>query len=191
VTFATDPATFQPYARDEQTLARPWAIPGTPDLEHRIGGLEKADITGNVSYDSTNHDKMVRFRAEKVERIAKDIPHLEVIGDPSGELLVLGWGSTYGAVMTAVQRARAKGASVSLAHLRYLSPFPENLGDVLSNFEKVLIPELNLGQLRMLVRSRYLVDAEGFNQVTGKPFHVADLEEKILSMVRVKVRVAG
>ena len=191
VTFATDPTTFQPYARDEETLARPWAVPGTPDLEHRIGGLEKSDITGEVSYDATNHDRMVRFRAEKVARIANDIPHLEVIGDKSGELLVLSWGSTYGAVMTAVQRARANGASVSMAHLRYLNPFPENLQEVLSKFEKVLIPELNLGQLRMLIRARFLVDAEGLNQVSGRPFHVADVEEKILSMVRQKVSVAG
>jgi 2-oxoglutarate ferredoxin oxidoreductase subunit alpha len=189
VHFATDAKTFQPYARDEQTLSRPWAVPGTPDLEHRIGGLEKADITGNVNYDALNHEKMVHYRAEKVARIARDIPHLEVIGDEEGELLVLSWGSTYGAVITAVQRARAAGKSVSMAHLRYLNPFPENLGDVLSRYGKVLIPELNLGQLAMLVRARYLVDAVGFNRITGRPFHVAEIEEKINELVRQKVSV--
>ncbi|MEX2159880.1 MAG: 2-oxoacid:acceptor oxidoreductase subunit alpha [Dehalococcoidia bacterium] len=189
VQFATDPKTFQPYARDEQTLARPWAVPGTPDLEHRIGGLEKSDITGNVSYDAANHEKMVHYRAEKVARIARDIPHLEVIGDDEGELLVLSWGSTYGAVITAVQRARAAGKSVSMAHLRYLNPFPENLGDVLSRYKKVLIPELNLGQLAMLIRARYLVDAISYNRITGRPFHVAEIEEKINELVRQKVGV--
>ena len=189
VHFATDPKTFQPYRRDEQTLARPWAVPGTPDLEHRIGGLEKSDITGNVSYDAANHEKMVHYRAEKVARIARDIPHLEVIGDDEGELLVLSWGSTYGAVITAVQRARAGGKSVSMAHLRYLNPFPENLGDVLSRYKQVLIPELNLGQLAMLIRARYLVDAVSYNRITGRPFHVAEIEDKINELVRQKVSV--
>ena len=189
VNFATDPETFKPYDRDEETLARPWAIPGTPGLEHRIGGLEKADVTGNVNYDAENHERMVRFRAQKVAGIAKDIPHLEVIGDQAGELLVLSWGSTFGAVITAVQRARAAGIPVSMAHLRYLNPFPENLGDVLSRFDKVLIPELNLGQLRMLIRARYLVDAVGLNRVTGRPFHVVEIEEKIAELVRQKVSV--
>jgi 2-oxoglutarate ferredoxin oxidoreductase subunit alpha len=189
VHFASDPKTFQPYARDEETLSRPWAVPGTPDLEHRIGGLEKSDITGNVDYDALNHEKMVHYRAEKVARIARDIPHLEVIGDEEGELLVLSWGSTYGAVITAVQRARAAGHSVSMAHLRYLNPFPENLGDVLSRYKKVLIPELNLGQLAMLIRARYLVDAVSYNRITGRPFHVAEIEEKINELVRQKVSV--
>ncbi len=189
VTFATDPDTFRPYLRDPETLARPWAVPGTPGLEHRIGGLEKADITGNVSYDAENHDRMVRYRAEKVARIADDIPDLEVIGEPDGELLVLGWGSTYGAILTAVQRAQAKGLSVSCAHLRYLNPFPSNLGDVLSRFEKVLVPELNLGQLLMLVRARYLVDAVGLNKVTGRPFLIREIEQKVMEMVTNKVRV--
>ncbi len=189
VTFATDPDTFRPYLRDPETLARPWAVPGTPGLEHRIGGLEKADITGNVSYDAENHDRMVRYRAEKVARIADDIPDLEVIGEPDGELLVLGWGSTYGAILTAVQRAQAKGLSVSCAHLRYLNPFPSNLRDVLSRFEKVLVPELNLGQLLMLVRARYLVDAVGLNKVTGRPFLIREIEQKVMEMVTNKVRV--
>jgi 2-oxoglutarate ferredoxin oxidoreductase subunit alpha len=186
ISFATDPETFHPYARDPETLARPWAVPGTPGLEHRIGGLEKSDITGNVSYDAANHEKMVRFRAEKIARIANDIPDVEVIGDASGELLVLGWGSTYGAILSAVQRARADGLSVSCAHLRHLNPFPPNLGDVLSRFERVLVPELNLGQLRMLVRGRYLVDAEGLNRVTGRPFKIAEIEDRIRELVRAR-----
>jgi 2-oxoglutarate ferredoxin oxidoreductase subunit alpha len=190
VNFATDPDTFQPYARDEGTLARPWAIPGTPELEHRIGGLEKTDVTGDVSYDSENHTRMVDYRARKVEGIARDIPEMTVMGEPEGELLVLGWGSTYGAIVSAVQRARSGGLQVSCAHLRYLNPFPENLGDVLSRFKRVLIPELNLGQLRMLVRARYLVDAVGLNEVTGRPLPVAHIEEKIKELVRHEVSVA-
>ncbi len=190
VNFATDPETFQPYARDEETMARPWAIPGTPDLEHRIGGLEKTDVTGEVSYDPENHMRMVAYRAQKVERIAKNIPDLQVIGEPEGELLVLGWGSTYGAIVSAVQRARSSGLQVSCAHLRYLNPFPQNLGTVLSRFKRVLVPELNLGQLRMLVRARYLVDAVGLNEVTGRPFQVARIEEKIRELVRREVSVA-
>ena len=189
VKFATDPATFRPYERDPATLARPWAVPGTPGLEHRIGGLEKSDVTGNVSYDAENHDRMVRYRAEKVARIADDIPELEVIGEPDGELLVLGWGSTYGAILTAVQRAQARGLSVSCAHLRYMNPFPSNLGDVLSRFDKVLVPELNLGQLLMLVRARYLVDAVGLNKVTGRPLLIREVEEKVMEMVKSKVSV--
>jgi 2-oxoglutarate ferredoxin oxidoreductase subunit alpha len=189
VKFATDPETFHPYERDPDTLARPWAIPGTPGLEHRIGGLEKSDGTGNVSYDAENHWRMVRYRAEKVERIAEDIPELQVRGDEEGELLVLGWGSTYGAIITAVERARADGASVSCAHLRHLNPFPHNLGEVLSRFEKVLIPELNTGQLRMLIRSRYLVDARGLNKVTGRPFLTREIEEEIGVMLTTKVTV--
>ena len=177
--FASDPATFQPYARDPQTLARPWAIPGTPDLEHRIGGLEKADITGNVSYDPGNHDKMVHLRAEKIARIVQDVPDIEVNGDDSGGLLVLGWGSTYGVITTAVQRARAQGKRVSAAHLRYLNPLPANLGDVLGRYDQVLMPEINLGQMRMLIRSRYLVDVIGLNKVSGRPFTIGEIEAKI------------
>ena len=183
VAFAHDSESFKPYARDPKTLARPWAIPGTPDLEHRIGGLEKADITGNVSYDPDNHDRMVHLRAEKIARIAQDIREIEVSGDAEGGLLVLGWGSTFGVITTAVQRARVKGQKVSAAHLRYLNPFPRNLGDVLSRFDQVLIPEVNLGQLRLLVRGRYLVDAAGLNKVSGRPFTIREVEEKIAQMV--------
>jgi 2-oxoglutarate ferredoxin oxidoreductase subunit alpha len=177
--FASDPETFKPYARNPETLARPWAVPGTPDLEHRIGGLEKSDITGNVSYDPGNHDKMVRLRAEKIERIANDVPDVEVTGEESGGLLVLGWGSTYGAITTAVQRARSKGLKVSAAHLHHLNPLPKNLGDVLKRYDRVLMPEINLGQMRMLLRARYLVDIIGLNKVSGRPFTISEVEEKI------------
>ena len=181
--FAHDKATFQPYARDPETLARPWAIPGTPELEHRIGGLEKADVTGNVSYDPINHDKMVHLRAEKIARIVQDVPDIEVMGDESGDLLVLGWGSTYGVITTAVQRARARGKKVSAAHVRYMNPMPKNLGDILSRFDQVLMPEINLGQFRMLVRSKFLVDAVGLNKVSGRPFTIAEVEQQITEMV--------
>jgi len=179
VRFRTEAEGFFPYQRDERTLSRPWAIPGTPGLEHRIGGLEKEHITGNVSYDPENHDFMVRLRAEKVARMAQDIPPLEVFGEPEGRVLVLGWGSTYGSIVTAVEQLQAKGASVSSAHLRYLNPFPRNLGEVLGRFETVIIPELNLGQLALLVRARYLIDAVSFSKVKGKPFKVAEIVNKV------------
>jgi 2-oxoglutarate ferredoxin oxidoreductase subunit alpha len=165
---------FLPYLRDPETLARPWAVPGTPGLEHRIGGLEKADGTGNISYDPTNHDKMVRLRAAKVAGI--DVPDVEV-EDPSGEAktLVIGWGSTYGPISAACRRVRAKGLHVAQAHLRHLNPFPENLGKVLASYDNVVVPEMNLGQLSLLLRARYLVDATGYNQVRGLPFKAAEL----------------
>ncbi len=183
VTFATDPAAFMPYLRDPQTLARPWAIPGTPGLEHRIGGLEKADGSGTVSYDPINHENMVRLRAEKIERIADDIPELEVLGPQSGELLVLGWGSTYGAIRTAVEDAQAEGASVASAHLRYLNPLPRNLGTVLNGFDKILLPEMNSGQLRLLLRARFLKDIVGHNKIQGQPFKTSEISERIRSML--------
>jgi 2-oxoglutarate/2-oxoacid ferredoxin oxidoreductase subunit alpha len=173
----TDRGTFQPYARDEATLARPWAVPGTPGLEHRIGGLEKADITGNVSYDPDNHHRMQSLRAEKVARIADDIPELAVYGPPEGELLVLGWGSTYGAIRSAVERLQAEGRSVAHAHLRHLNPFPRNTETVLRSYRRVLVPEINLGQLSMLLRARYLVDVAGFNRVRGKPFRISEIQQ--------------
>jgi len=178
ITHPTDPSAFAPYRRDPDTLARPWAIPGTPGLEHRIGGLEKADITGNVNYDPLNHEKMTRLRNEKIERIANFIPEQEVYGDAEGELLVLSWGSTYGAAITAVDKLREEGASVSHAHLRYLNPFPKNLGDIISRFNQVLIPELNLGQLRLLIRAKFLVDAQGLSKVQGTPFRVSEIIAK-------------
>ena len=179
VEFRTETEGFFPYLRDEKTLSRPWAIPGTPGLEHRIGGIEKQHITGNVSYDPDNHDFMVRLRAEKIERMQQDIPDLEVFGAPQGKVLVLGWGSTYGSIMTAVDQLQEQGLAVSSAHLRYLNPFPKNLGEVLRSFDKVIIPELNLGQLSMLIRARFLVDAVSFSKVKGKPFKVSELIKKV------------
>ncbi len=177
--FHTQKEGFAPYRRDPETLARPWAVPGTPGLEHRIGGLEKEDVTGNVSYDPDNHEKMTRLRAEKVERIARTIPELEVDGEPEGELLVLGWGSTLGAITGAVGMARQDGLKVGRAHLRHLNPFPRNLGEVLSRFDKVLIPEMNCGQLALLVRARYLVDAISLSKVRGRPFFRVEIYRKI------------
>jgi len=174
---------FRPYVRDDETLARPWAIPGTPGLEHRIGGLEKQDLTGNVSYDAENHDLMTRLRAQKVAGIANDIPELEV-DDPDGaDLLVLSWGGTYGPVAAGVRRARGDGGNVAHAHLHYLNPFPRNTGDVVGAYEKVLIPEINLGQLRKLIRAEFLVDAAGFNLVRGLPFRASEVQEAIEAML--------
>jgi 2-oxoglutarate ferredoxin oxidoreductase subunit alpha len=176
--FHTKAEGFEPYARDPETLARPWAVPGTPGLEHRLGGLEKQDVTGNVSYDPDNHEKMTRLRAEKVERIARTIPDVEVDGDPTGDLLILGWGSTYGAIAAAVNTARDEGLKVSRVHLRHLNPFPSNLGEVLAGFKRVLIPELNCGQLAFLIRARYLVDAITYSKVQGKPFFRIEIHDK-------------
>ena len=174
----TERAGFYPYERDPETLARPWAVPGTPGLEHRIGGLEKLDVLGTISYDPDNHHQMQLLRAEKVARIARDIPPLEVFGPPEGELLILGWGSTYGAIRSAVERLQEQGRKVAHAHLRHLNPFPTNTGDVVRAYDRVLIPELNMGQLRMLIRSMFLVDAEGFNLVRGKPFQISEIQAK-------------
>ena len=179
VKFAEDPATFMPYARDEETLARPYALPGTPGLEHRIGGIEKQHMTGNVNYDPENHHFMVLMRQAKVDRAAQDIPEVEVFGDPSGKVLVLGWGSTYGSITSAVEKMRAEGKSVSSAHLRHLSPFPSNLGDVLRSFEKVIVPEMNLGQLATMIRAKYLVDAVAFSKVKGRPFQIREIVRKV------------
>jgi 2-oxoglutarate/2-oxoacid ferredoxin oxidoreductase subunit alpha len=185
--FATGANTddgFLPYLRDEATLARPWAIPGTPGLEHRIGGLEKADRTGDISYDPANHDLMVRTRQAKVDRVADSLPPTEV-DDPSGEarVLVLGWGSTYGPIGAACRRVRRAGGHVAQVHLRHLNPFPNDLGEILSRYDRVLIPEMNLGQLALLIRARYLVDAVGFNQVRGLPLKAAELAEAISQLV--------
>ncbi len=182
----TDRASFQPYRRDPETLARPWAVPGTPGLEHRIGGLEKADVSGNVSYDPENHHKMQLLRAEKVAGIAKDIPDLQVHGPARGNLLVLGWGSTYGAIRSAVERLQAAGQSVSHAHLRHLNPFPQNTEEVLRSFRTVLIPEVNLGQLLMVIRARYLIPAIGLDKVRGKPFRIAEIEETALQLLEAR-----
>ncbi len=183
-TFRTDPEGFLPYERDERTLARPWALPGTPGLEHRVGGIEKEDRTGAISYDPINHERMVHLRAEKVARIADAIPDLEVAGDPAGgRLLILGWGSSRGAVTAAVNELREVGYPVSRAHLRHLSPFPKNLGDVLSRFETVLVPEMNLGQLALLLRARYLKNVVTYSKAQGKPItrqNVIDRAREIL-----------
>ena len=167
--------TFQPYLRDPETLARPWAVPGTAGLEHRIGGLEKADGSGNVSYDPDNHHKMQLLRQAKVAGIARDIAPLEVHGPERGELLILGWGSTYGAIRSAAERLQANGRSVAHAHLRHLNPFPANTEAVLRAYRRILIPEVNLGQLLMLIRARYLIDAVGYDRVRGKPFRIAEI----------------
>jgi 2-oxoglutarate ferredoxin oxidoreductase subunit alpha len=174
----TDKETFHPYDRDPKTLARKWAVPGTPGLEHRIGGLEKADITGNVSYDPENHHRMQLIRQAKVARMADDIAPLEVFGPDRGDLLILGWGSTYGAIRSAVERLDGEGRSVAHAHLRHLNPFPANTEKVLRSYRRVLIPEVNLGQLLMLIRSQFLIDAEGYNRVRGKPFRIAEIVEQ-------------
>jgi len=179
VTFAKDPATFQPYSRDEKTLSRPWAVPGTPGLEHRIGGLEKEHISGNINYSPENHDFMIRMRAAKIERIADDIPLQTVEGDQKGELLIVGWGSTYGAIKSAVNSARARGLSVSHMHVRYINPFPKNLAAHFKNFKTILVAEINYGQLIKLLRSKYLIDAIGFNRIMGLPLSAEEIESAI------------
>jgi 2-oxoglutarate ferredoxin oxidoreductase subunit alpha len=188
VEFATAPngpdGTFLPYLRDPETLARPWAVPGTPGLEHRVGGIEKADKTGNISYDPDNHDFMVRTRQAKVDGIARTIPPLEV-DDPDGDarVLALGWGSTYGPIGAAARRVRRAGYSVAQAHLRHLNPFPSNLGAILERYDKVVIPEMNLGQLAQLIRGRYLVDAISYTQVRGMPFRSAELADMLQGVI--------
>jgi 2-oxoglutarate/2-oxoacid ferredoxin oxidoreductase subunit alpha len=179
VKFATDPTTFMPYARDEETLARPFALPGTPGLEHRIGGIEKQHITGNVNYDPENHHLMVKLRQEKVDRVVNDIPLVQVMGEKTGKVLVLGWGSTYGSISSAVEKMQHEGKSVSAAHLRHLNPFPRNLGEVLAGFETVIIPEMNLGQLCTMIRAKYLVDAVAFSKVKGRPFQIREIVRKV------------
>ncbi|HEY6571467.1 MAG TPA: hypothetical protein VIZ22_14335, partial [Candidatus Limnocylindrales bacterium] len=169
---------FLPYSRDPETLARPLAVPGTAGLEHRIGGLEKADGMGNVSYDPENHHRMTLLRAQKVAGIARDIPPLETFGVDNGDLLILGWGSTYGAIRSAVERLLAQGQSVAHAQMRYLNPFPANTGEVLSRYRTILIPEINLGQLALLLRATYLVDAISYNKVRGKPFRIQELVDE-------------
>ncbi|MDH3398595.1 MAG: 2-oxoglutarate ferredoxin oxidoreductase subunit alpha, partial [Acidimicrobiia bacterium] len=182
VPFLTEPnadGRYVPYLRDPKTLARQWAVPGTPGLEHRLGGLEKQEVVGNVSYDTNNHQLMTELRDWKIRNIANDIPALEVDHDEGAELLVLGWGSTFGAIRAAAKRVRKDGLSVATAHLRYLNPFPANLGDVLGRYRYILIPEINQGQLRKLIRADFLVPAMGFNKVKGLPFHVSEVENKI------------
>lgn len=197
VDFATEPndvddsgePVFHPYLRDDETLARPWAVPGTPGLEHRIGGIEKADVTGNISYDPDNHDLMTRLRAAKVEGIAATTGNLEV-DDPSGEaeVLVLGWGSTYGPIAAAVRSVRNTGAKVARAHLRHLNPFPANTGEVLRGYRTVLVPEMNMGQLALLLRGKYLVDVQSLTQVRGLPFTTVELADAIAALAQGETR---
>ena len=178
----TDPKDFHPYSRDEN-LSRPWAVPGTPGLEHRLGGLEKANITGNVSHDPENHDLMVRIRAEKIQNMQKYIPELEVDGEEEGELLVIGWGGTKGSIIEAVNDARRKGMKVSRAQLQYINPFPKNLGEVLSKFKKVLVPENNMGQLAAILRDKFLVPVIQFNKMRGLPLKTFEITEKIAEVL--------
>lgn len=186
VEFATKPngpnGTFLPYMRNVDTFARPWAIPGTPGLEHRVGGLEKESVSGNVSYDPSNHQLMTDTRAWKVANIANDIPPLEVDGDEDADILVLGWGSTFGSIRAAARRARMEGVKVATTHLRHLNPMPSNTGDLLASYDKILIPELNTGQLLKVIRSEFLIDAVGLNKVAGEPFKVTEISDKIVEM---------
>jgi len=179
VTFRTDPSGFFPYVRDEETLSRPWVRPGTPGLEHRIGGLSKEHITGNVSYSPANHEQMIRLRARKIAGIAREIPATKVSGAEAGDVLVVGWGGTYGAIAAAVKDLTARGKAVGHVHLRYLNPLPPDLGDILSRYKKVLVPELNMGQLSKILRAEFLVDAVGMNKIQGRPFKISELVTRI------------
>src|ERR1700688_4917086 len=188
VHFATESNSangYLPYKRDPQTLARPWAVPGTPGLEHRIGGLEKQDVTGNINYEPLNHEKMVRIRAAKVAAIAQDIPEIEPVGDAHGDLLIIAWGSTHGAITAAVNAQRSEVRKIGHVHLRHLNPLPSNLGEVIQRYKKVLVPELNMGQLLWVLRAKYLVDAVGLNKIQGRPFKQSELEQKIEEMLEI------
>ena len=186
VSFRTNPEGFAPYVRDEATLARPWVRPGTAGLEHRIGGLEKENITGDVSYDADNHDLMVRLRAEKVRRVAQEIPPTTVNGPAAGDLLVVGWGSTYGTIAAAVEEVQQSGKAVASVHLRHLNPLPPDLGQILRQYERILVPEINSGQLVRILRAEYLVDAVGFNRVRGLPLSTEELREAIEQLLKEK-----
>ena len=184
--FRTEPEGFFPYLRDPATLARPWVKPGTPGLEHRIGGIEKQDVTGNISYDPENHDHMVRTRAEKVRRVAQEIPPTSINGPATGDLLVVGWGGTYGSITAAVERAQGEGKSVAQVHLRHLNPLPPDLGHILREYRKILVPEINSGQLVRVLRAEYLVDAVGFNRVRGLPLASEEIHEAINQLLGSK-----
>ena len=189
VHFETNPVDFRPYRRNPETLARPWAIPGTPGLEHRVGGLEKQDVSGNVNYEPLNHERMVRLRAEKVAGIVQDVPDAVPAGDPSGDLLIVGWGSTHGPITAALKAQREKGRKIGHVHLRHLNPLPKNLGELLGRYDRVLVPEMNMGQLVMLLRAKYLVDAQGYNKIQGKPFKQSELERKIEEVLAADGRI--
>ena len=185
VKFAENPIGFHPYSRDPETLARPWAIPGTMGLEHRIGGIEKQDVTGNINYEPLNHENMVRIRAAKVAGIVQDIPNAIAAGDQEGDLLIVAWGSTHGSITAAVKSQRAQGRRIGHLHLRYLNPLPANLAQIFKRYKKILVPELNMGQLLWLLRAKYLVDAVGLNKIQGRPFKQAELEQKIEEILGV------
>jgi len=182
---ANSPNGYLPYKRDPQTLARPWAVPGTPGLEHRVGGLEKQDVTGNINYEPLNHENMVRIRAAKVAAIVQDIPDVVPAGDSTGDLLIVAWGSTHGAITAAMNAQRAEGRKIGHVHLRHLNPLPANLGEVLKRYKKILVPELNMGQLLWVLRAKFLVDAIGLNKIQGRPFKQAELEQKIEEVLGV------
>src|ERR1700693_325780 len=190
VHFETNPEGFLPYRRDPITLSRPWAIPGTPGLEHRIGGIEKQDVTGNINYEPLNHEHMVRDRKSVVESVAIDIPPVIPEGDESGDLLIIAWGSTHGPITAALNAQREKGRKIGHVHLRYLNPLPRDLGEVISRYKKVLVPEMNMGQLLMILRAKYLVDAQGYNKIQGKPFKTSEIEQKIEEMLGLTPSVA-
>jgi 2-oxoglutarate ferredoxin oxidoreductase subunit alpha len=179
VTFVTDPVGYQPYKRDPVTLARPWALPGTPGLEHRLGGLEKQDGSGNINYEPLNHEKMTHLRAAKVQAVAQEIPDVVPVGDPEGDLLIVAWGSTYGPITAALNAQRAAAKKIGHVHLRYLNPLPNNLGEVIGRYHRVLVPEMNMGQLLWVLRAKYLVDAIGYNKIQGRPFKQSEIEAKI------------
>ena len=181
--FRTDPEGFFPYMRDEETLARPWVRPGTPGLEHRVGGIEKDVLTGNISYAPVNHEQMARVRARKLQKVTQDIPPTKIEGPDSGKLLLVGWGSTYGSIAAATKEAQAQGHAVSHVHLRHLNPLPADLGDILARFDKILVPEMNLGQLVRVLRAEYLVDAIGLNKIQGRPFKVSEISTRIARML--------
>jgi 2-oxoglutarate/2-oxoacid ferredoxin oxidoreductase subunit alpha len=183
VEFRTDPQGFFPYLRDEDTLARPWVRPGTPGLEHRIGGLEKDYVTGNISYAPNNHEQMVRVRYRKMAKITQEIPPTKIDGPERGKLLVIGWGSTYGSIAAGVKEFQGRGKAVSQVHLRYLNPLPPDLGEIISRFDKVLVPEMNMGQLLRVLRAEYLVDAVGLNKIQGRPFKVSEITARIARML--------
>ena len=181
--FRTDPEGFFPYMRDEETLARPWVRPGTPGLEHRVGGIEKDVLTGNISYAPVNHEQMARVRARKLQKVTQDIPPTKIEGPDGGKLLLVGWGSTYGSIAAATKEAQAQGQAVSHVHLRHLNPLPADLGDILARFDKILVPEMNLGQLVRVLRAEYLVDAIGLNKIQGRPFKVSEISTRIARML--------
>ncbi len=184
--FCEDPENFAPYTRDPDTLARMWAVPGMQGMEHRIGGLEKQDVSGIVSQDPDNHQKMVELRQEKISRIASDIPKLEVMGDPDADLLLIGWGSSYGAIKSAIDQSMKEGAKVAYIHIKHLNPFPANLREIINNYSTILVPEMNMGQLKTILLSTFLKPMIGLNKVQGQPFKSSEIKSKIDELLSEK-----